>query len=340
MLFDPRPKSSKNELFDRGNELKELDRASDRRFPLILVLGVRRIGKTSLVRTFLEEKSGVYIDLRGVIRRSELYERVSDGVYSSLGRMRRLLEGIRGISLTGPGVEIRWKGYDSISLLGLLQEVNKREEKFIAVIDEAQSLKPPLSAELRDIIAYSYDNLNNITLIVSGSEVGLLRNFLGLDSPSSPLYGRYSYEIHVERFSEEISREFLIKGFREEKIEPPYEAIDQAIKLFDGIVGWLVFFGRSYIEGLKDIMRIADMAVELALEELNKLSSREKMILKAMAGGAKTWSDVRSSIAEKGVVVPKSTLSRIINKLEMMSIVENYKFLDPVYRMACERLRP
>ncbi|MEM2599924.1 MAG: ATP-binding protein [Thermoproteota archaeon] len=341
MLFDIRPKSSRSDLFDRENELRELDRAVDHGRPLTLVLGIRRIGKTSLVKAFLGERRGLYLDARGVSRRSELYERIGDGLYSSLSRVRRLLEGIRGVSFSAAGVEVRWRGSDSVSFMGLLQEINRRGERFILVVDEVQSLKPPLSAELRNLIAYSYDNLENISLVISGSEIGLLRSFLGVDNPSSPLYGRYVHEVHVERFSGGLSREFLVEGFKEEGLKPPSKTIEEAVELFDGIVGWLVFFGRSYADGTRNISRIFDMAVNLALEELKKLNEREKIILKAIAEGADSWSRVRSLVSEKrGIVLPKSTLTRIIDKLEMMSIVKDYEFLDPIYREACRKLRP
>lgn len=340
LLFDLRPKTSRSDLFNRERELRELDRAVSRGYPLTLVLGIRRIGKTSLVKAFLEKYRGVYIDARGVSRRSELYERIGDGLYSSLSRTRRLLEGIRGISIAAAGVEVRWRGSDSISFTGLLQEINKKGERFVLAIDEIQALRPPLSAELRSLVAYSYDNFENISIVVSGSEVGLLRSFLGVDDASSPLYGRYAHEVHVERFAKDLSKEFLIKGFREEGLKLREEAIDEATELFDGIVGWLVFFGRTYADGVRDIGKISSMAVNLALDELNKLSPREKLILKAMAEDAKSWSEVRSFVSErKGVVLPKSTVTRIIDKLEMMSIVKDYEFLDPIYRRACKKLK-
>ncbi len=59
MLFDIRPKSSRSDLFDREDELREFDRAVDHGRPLTLVLGIRRIGKTSLVKAFLRERKGL-----------------------------------------------------------------------------------------------------------------------------------------------------------------------------------------------------------------------------------------------------------------------------------------
>jgi AAA+ ATPase superfamily predicted ATPase len=340
-LFDLRPKYRREDLFDREEELKELSKTVEQGKPLIALIGIRRVGKTSILKTFLNEANGIYIDMRGIVRRSDLELRVSDAFSSTLDKTRKFLESIRGVEILGFSVEIRWRGRDSVSFVGLLSEINKKGKRFVVVLDELQSVKPPLSAELRNVIAYSYDNLENIVFIVAGSEIGLLYNFLGYENPLSPLYGRYVHVVTVERFDRDLAREFLVKGFREEGVEPPREAIEIAIDFFDGIVGWLVFFGRKYVDGYRDFENLKMMAVDLAREELSKLSSREKIVLKAIALGNNSWSKVRSFIAEKyGVVLPKSTLSRIIEKLEMLSIVKDYRFLDPVYREAAKTLSP
>lgn len=50
MLFNPRPKERLEELFDREKELKLLERAVST--PVTLLLSVRRVGKTSLLKAF------------------------------------------------------------------------------------------------------------------------------------------------------------------------------------------------------------------------------------------------------------------------------------------------
>lgn len=339
-LFDLRPKTSRRDLFGRERELELLHRAVERGLPLVAVLGVRRVGKTSLLMTFLSEVVGIYVDVRGVIRRADLEARVSDALSESVGKLRRFLEGIRGLSVAGFSVEVKWKGRDSVSLAGLLSELNKRVDRFVFVLDEVQAARPPLSVELRNLMSYAYDNLDHVTLIVAGSEVGMLRDFLRLEDPSSPLFGRYVLELPVERFSPDESREFLLRGFREAGVEAQPEVIEEAVSSFDGIVGWLVLYGKMYTDGERSFERLKRAAVELALEELGKLSDREKLVLRAVARGCRSWAQVRSYIAEEtGVVLPKATLSRIVEKLEKLSILKDYEFLDPVYREASKELR-
>ena len=335
-LFDPRPKSSRSELYDRAEELALLDKHVDK--PLIVVLGVRRIGKTSLVKSFLEPYDGLYVDMRGAATRADLYRRLSEGLNEGIGKLRRLLESIRGIRVGEFGVEIKWKGVDSISFLGLLEELNRRG-RFVVAIDEIQEAKPPLSAELRTALAYAYDHLDNITVVLSGSELRLLRSFMGVEDPGSPLYGRYFVEVDVRRFAREESLDFLRLGFRQEGVEPPPDVLEEAVDFFDGIPGWLVSFGRAYVDGIRDVGAIKEQAISIALDELGRLSAREKAVLKAIAEGARTWGQVRRYVEERlGEAIPKSTLTRIIEKLESLSIIKDYEFLDGVYREAAKRL--
>ncbi len=339
MLFDPRPKCSRDELFDRERELAFLEQHVEAGEPLILVLGIRRIGKTSLVKSFLSDRTGIYVDMRGVRREADLYRALSKGLSGSLGGLKEILQGIRGIRITGVGVEFKWRGRDSISMLGLLEELNKAGKRITVVFDEAQRLRPPLLVEMRDTLAYVYDNLDNISVVLTGSEIGLLRGFLGIGNPESPLYGRYAAELEVSRFSRGLSMEFLEKGFREAGIMVDESILEEAVELFDGIVGWLVFFGRSYINGDKNTDRIVEIAVQLALKELGTLSRREKFILKAVSSGARSWSAIRSYIEEKeGESIPKASLTRTIRRLERLSIIKNYRFLDPIYEKASMRL--
>ena len=47
---------------------------------LILVPGIGRIGKTSLLRSFLENWRGIYVDMRGIRRTADLYSRIGEGI--------------------------------------------------------------------------------------------------------------------------------------------------------------------------------------------------------------------------------------------------------------------
>ncbi|MCS4540960.1 MAG: ATP-binding protein [Euryarchaeota archaeon] len=109
--------------------------------------------------------------------------------------------------------------------------------------DEAQEIRKVRGIALQPILAHAYDYLRNITMILTGSQVGLLYQFLQLDNPKAPLYGRPYLEIKLGHFSDEQAKEFLIKGFLQSKIKLSEEVLDYAIKKLNGVPGWLTYFG-------------------------------------------------------------------------------------------------
>jgi len=114
VLFDPRPKERRSELFDRERELAELERAAKHGAPLVLCLGVRRIGKTSVVKVFVNESGypSLYIDARRLAERgytkAGLYALLEEGFAKARGRLARIAEylrGLKGVTVGELGVE-------------------------------------------------------------------------------------------------------------------------------------------------------------------------------------------------------------------------------------------
>ena len=62
MFLDPRPEITINDLFDKEKQ-KRLLSALTSKVPLILLLGIRRVGKTSLLKAVLSELDKPYIFL-------------------------------------------------------------------------------------------------------------------------------------------------------------------------------------------------------------------------------------------------------------------------------------
>jgi AAA+ ATPase superfamily predicted ATPase len=345
LLFDPRPKTSRSELFGRDRELELLHANID--VPVITISGIRRIGKTSLLNVFLSEVDipSVIVDLRDLRANyglRDLYSLLSKAFSSGLDRLHDLLRSISGISIKGVEVEIKWKGRGALTLSSLFDALNRR--RIIIAFDEAQKLRGPRSQEFLNALAHAYDYDRNITFILTGSEVGLLYGLLGIDKPGSPLYGRYCFNLKLERFNEDVSREFLEAGFKELGMDVEREVIEKAVEEFDGIPGWLTFFGNEYARGSRDIDRIKKLAVDIALRELENIvrerGRRYAYVLKGIAEGVRTWNSLKRYVEEKeGTVISSSILHNILKNLEDMSIIYNYQFLDPIYREASLRVR-
>lgn len=345
MLFDPRPKTYRSELFGRDRELELLHANIDT--PITIISGIRRIGKTSLLSVFLNEVSvpSVLIDLRDLhinYGLRDFYNLLSKAFSSRFDKLYDVLKSISGISIRGVEVEIKWRGRGSVTLSSLFDALNRR--RIIVAFDEAQKLRGPRSQEFLDALAHAYDYDRNVTFILTGSEAGLLYGFLGIDKLGSPLYGRYCFNLKLERFDKDTSREFLKAGFKELGIDVKMEELEKAVEEFDGIPGWLTFFGNEYVRGNRDMARIKELAIGIALGELQNIvrerGKRYALVLKGIAEGVTTWSSLKRYVEEKeGSVVSSSILYNILKNLEDMSIIYNYQFLDPIYREASLRIQ-
>jgi len=350
LLFDPRPKCSRRELFDRGRELEELERALEDNYPVVLLTGIRRIGKTSLLCVFLNEAKLPYIllDARGLPPNygvKDLYTLISQAMSkpSLTAKLRKILEMIKGVKVVGVEVELSWRGSSAVPLPVLFDYLNR--ERVIVAVDEAQKLRGPRGGIFLEALAHAYDYDRNLSFILTGSEVGLLYNYLGVNNPSSPMYGRYLYIIEVQRFSRQDSIEFLKRGLEEVGLQAQLDYIESIVDFFDGIPGWLTLAGSLIARRRKllEIQMLREQAVRIALAELRKAvevhGPRFGRVLKLIAKGYNTWRELKTRLEEiEGRTVSKSSLSRILNTLEQLSIIKEYKFLDPVYREAAKMI--
>jgi len=363
VLFDPVPKEAREELFDREGELNELEAYAKSSSPLILVLGVRRIGKTSLLKVFINESDypAIYVDARKL---SE-YGYSKAGLYrvlaESFNKQRRLVERlveylkrIKGIRVLDIGVEFDWRSKE-LSLSSILEKLDEYAEEegkfFLVVIDEAQELRYLRGhgrIDFRSIIAYAYDNLHYVKFILSGSEVGVLHEFLGFNNYTSPLYGRVRSIVTLERFSRDKSVEFLEEGFNEAGFKAPRDLLCEVVEKLDGIPGWLAFYGYMAVQRrdpsiLGQVLEEAVKVAKTELINLTKPSELYKHVLKAIAMGYKNWSNVKYFVeAHVGRPVYDKVLYESLKKLIALSIIaklnEEYNFIDPLYREASKRL--
>ena len=344
MLFDERPKSRKMDLYDRERELMDLEANVGR--PLIILTGIRRIGKTSVLNVLLNE-SGIpfaLIDARSLKRNygvEDLYRLVAKGMASSLKSLHDILKNVKRIKIMGNEIEFAWKGKDYISLSELFDELNAK--KVIIAVDEAQLLRGPNSIEMKNAIAHSYDYDRNLTFILTGSEAGLLYDFLGTEDEKSPLFGRSFHEVRLERFDEKTSRMFLEEGFDEAGIAVEENVIEEAVSVFDGVTGWLTYFGNQWASGVRDIQYLRKKSISIAKSEiLNICEGRSKRFLTALrciARGADSWSRLRNCVeGAEGGIVSSSVLDNVIRSLEDLSLIKDYKFLDNIYGEAAKEL--
>lgn len=360
MLFDLTPKSDIRELFNFEDELEKL-RIGFEGGRIILLLGIRRVGKSSLLRSFLNgfKIPNIFIDSRRII--------ASDGNITLRGFMREfgqalnsflseesglknrlisLLQNVGGVEIDMPrlSVSLAWGRRNRAEIASVLDKVNsvagENGLKLALAIDEAQELRV-LPINFPALLAYIYDNLKNIIVILTGSQVGLLYDLLKIDDPESPLYGRLLYEVRLKRIAYEQAIEFLRLGFKEANVSVSEELIRMAVERLDGIVGWLTYFGWSVCHGEYSIEKILDKAAMQEIEELQRFliksraERRYKIILKTLAEKPSPWSMIKKVLeAEEGIEIDDSNFTELLERLIKMGVLEKddkiYKFADPV----------
>lgn len=336
--FDPQPKTRREDFFDKDEELEKLSRGL-RHGKLVVVSGLRRYGKTSLILTCLNEEKYdyVYVDCRllphGMISMNSVLKLFREEL-ERRAWARRVLRRVEEVTVGG--VKVRLRGEEA--LVDLLQALEGK----VVVLDEAQELRRS-RYRFDKVLAYAYDHLD-VKLVVSGSQVGLLHRFLRVDDPEAPLYGRPYIEVRVSRLSEERSRKFLIEGFRQYEVKVHDEEIEEAIKWFDGVIGWLTYFGHSKVVGGEDFQSIVVKASRLALSELEHAlkiygtaERRYREVLRAIAFAQPArWAQIKRWVEARTGEVPNNTLTSMIKNLVDSGFVEKtlegYVISDPMLK--------
>ncbi len=329
---------------------------------ITVVVGVRRVGKTSLVKASTHDLPRIYLDVRKFeesryITYGMFLEelRKALNVFASMDRkIVEHLKAVKGLKILG--VEVEFSLDRSRPLLtSILESLDRwagdRGEKLVIVIDEAQELIRMRGYSILPAIAYAYDNLRNISFIFAGSKIGLLYRFLRVEDPSSPLYGRYMERVELKPLDKEKSMEFLRKGFEEHGIRVEETFIEEAVEKLDGVIGWL-----SYL-GLKVVSRgVSRTIIDDVVEEASKIvanefckfvdamgSKRYVEIIRAINREGATWSEIRRYLEIRlGTKIYDSELARLLRNLIDNGFIEKrddlYIIPDPILRQASRNI--
>ena len=359
MLFSEKPKT-RLEDFDRRDELKQFSSLVER--SPVVVKGIRRIGKSSLIKVGLSllEQPYIYLDLRGVainkkISIRTIFELLSASETSSKSSrfVQTVKDAVREMSIASVFTIRLAQERTRNLLLELFRKLDKAAKahahKLVIVFDEAQTLRFA-TLDMRELLANVYDNMENITLVFAGSQIGVLKEFIGVEDPYSPFYGRYMAEVELKPFSRELSLEFLKQGFTELSLKPDERFLEKAVDELDGIVGWLTFFGLKVAERRKfseeTIEEVLDIAATLEKKEIEALPKSQKLVLSALSRlDNPRWSDIkRMSDSFAGRKLNDAEVNRALKSLIRYSFIEkkgeSYAITDPITKKAAVDLTP
>lgn len=327
MYFSARVKEKKEDFFNFEVLQENLKEAvKNKEIPLIAIHGLRRTGKTSLIKVVLNtiKKKHIWIDGRVIASKSHFND-ILVGEIEKFKTFKIEKIGIKGVEF---GLGKIKRGLDYLN-----------KKKMSLVLDEAQLLK---KFGLDAVLASIYDNYSNIKIIVSGSETGILSSFLGTNNAKAPLYGRAVHEIQTTRLDREGSSMFLKLGAKQAKITISEDDINKTIEKLDGIIGWLTKYGwyRQKKPHRDALAMTIDEGKQIVLDEFMRISAgseKYSLIVKSVKNrnrseGAR-WEELKekTSISDKQLY---TMTKRLIDSGFLLKQNELYTIADPMLEEA------
>jgi hypothetical protein len=372
MLFDDVPKENQNDLFNRETEIKQFTEFLDYKRPLILITGNRRVGKTSLLQSILNQNTryNVVIKLGNLV--SKRYLTKEDLVILIQTSLREFFaknkeiesalkdpaKAVNGVGFGVSGIELEHRPDKDLDLRGLFGKINEWAEKtdqtVVLAIDEAQELRKSKHLDTSGLLASIYDNCEEIIIVLTSSEPGLLYDFIGKDNPKSALHGKSYDEIKLEPFSVQKSEEFLRKGFAEYELEIEqdilaHESIHVAAQNLGGVLGWLNKFGTKCVQRklivLEFLSEVVGEGAKVAKADFEDFlftrdaSDRYVKIIELLAVKPATWNTIKTKLEiETRKKIYNKNISDLLTTLVKSGFItkigDEYALVDPFLKIA------
>jgi hypothetical protein len=357
--FYDRPIDDLSKLYGacHRDAVEKLKKVADRGM-FAAVLGARRVGKTSVVKTFLKHYNYkyLYFDLSPYIGQSAVSLQAL--VPTEIGFNEKELKkeaqiNISVISLRIRDVKATSSAFQS-NLISLLRELNKKYDKFIIVFDEAQVLAFLKGINIRGLIQLIHNNYSRISVVLTGSMPGLLEKVISPARAAEPSFARYFERIYIPRWRKEETIDFLKKGLLESGISFNEIELEEAYEELSGIPGFVSHYGLLRTEGSsheRALNSTIGYAISLWKRDVSSFiriynSPLYVEVLKILAKtttGA-SWMEIRGELeARRGTTLSKSLVSRILKNLLGAGMIErsNNKYLvaDRALKRAVLKLR-
>lgn len=350
MYFNITPKSNREDFFGQDYQVNLFKSyLQDDSVRLIVIKGLRRVGKTSLLNIGLQEAkvNFVKIDVRDTpfYDRQEFFLFLLQRIKEKCGNLwEKILSKISGISVNYQtfSLELFFAQERNISsFFSSLNEQLKKERKyFILAFDEVQLLK---AIKFDYFLASLFDNYPYLRLVLTGSEMGLVNKFLGKEDYDAPLFGRAYLEINLDKIKEEAMAGFLVKGFKQLKKKITLSEIKEVLDNFDGIIGWTTYYGWYRGKELSHEKALEKVKIEgkiIVQKELDNFLATKKAktlylkIIRYLAQRKNNWSLLRQSFLKEGLKISDSQLSFCLRELIASGFIEKlneqYFLVEPL----------
>lgn len=350
MFFDITPKVRKEDLFGMDYHLEQFrSYLLDPSVRMIVIKGLRRVGKTSLLNVGLKTTGQQYVRID--VRDAPFHDKKEFMIFL-IGKVKESRREdwekiIRKVAKVGLGyqpfsLELFFSQEEKVSSFfeNLNLELKKKKEYLILALDEAQLLK---KIGFDYFLASVFDNYHHIKIVITGSEIGLVNRFLGKEEYEAPLFGRAHLEITVGKLKEEMAAKFLEAGFAQIHKKIGFMEIRDVIENFDGLIGWVTYYGwyrsknfshEKAIEKVKEEGKII-----IAKEFENFLAPRKSRsnyvrTVRYLAKGFNTWGLLKQHFQKSGIKLSDSQIDLYLKELIEFGFVdkgnEQYFLVDPL----------
>lgn len=336
MYFEIDPKSRKEDFFNYNYEYGQVKKALQRKEKIIAVVGVRRVGKTSLLNIIYNETKDLKLWLDGRIvtnPKKEIFAAICETVQLGKPKIFGKIESLN-VSAFGVGFDIKLGAESQNEIEKKIRSINQ----ILVFIDEAQRMNVK---ELADVLSYFYDRFPQVLFIISGSEIGRVEEILGESDSEHPLYGRDVVKVVMNRLDKNMAMEYLEKGFEQLGLKVGDDEINDAVAELDGLIGWLTLYGYERgIKKSKDALnktsqRAAQIAASELLHFLKKTKNRKLYLAILRNTNGMGWEELRTLAGrELGERLNPNLFNFALGKLTSYSFVEKrdqkYYLSDPL----------
>jgi hypothetical protein len=273
-------------LYDRSDEIKKLSESES-----AFLLGPLGIGKTSLLKSYLEHKMCNALWINGErIRNFNSFVNSLKREYSKLLKNRLAKSAGQFSELNAPLIEIesykegKSDRYTFLNnFLDYLAFIS--DQKICLVIDDFTEIRK-IGPAFLDISRAIYKVLKKrkISILLASSELGYAREIL--EKKDLPFQKVFSV-LAQKPFGLEVSSDFLSKGLEDYGVSCPKKYIGDSYYVSEGFPLWLSLIGLRMLEGKCAPEGIyTDKRAQLFwVERLTKLSVKEKYMLRLIAKG-------------------------------------------------------
>ncbi len=336
MFFSPQAKETEDDLFNYKVELNKLLDIM-RHGPMGVILGLRRVGKTSLLKVAYNKFKGPKAWLDGLVVRDEthMWEVLNLKIKQILlnaSLKYKFKNLIRNIEIEH--VKIKWIDEN-------LEDVIRKEHvKGVLIIDEIQLLK---KYGIDKWLAYIYDHLP-LRVIISGSQIGIVEKMIGETKEGmKPLKGRLIRRIELKPLNFQKAQVFLIQGMEQINKRISEVEIQEVYSALGGFMGWLTYYGyyRQFYDHEYALNMVKKKAADITSDELlNLLYYTDKtylMVLDAISNGYKNWKSIKNFLSiQHSLKLSDSSLKRRLDRLIDMSFIIKkhmvYQLSDPLLK--------